>query len=367
MNDTKPTDNSPNTTGLPQHGLGFLRDVLIILMIAISGLYLGRTFIIPLVVAILLFTLLIALVDKIVTISIGKKHFPRGAAVILSLLMIFAGIGVIAVIFANQWGAVVEAAPKYHERLNDILNNLFTVVGDKNADAINEAIAKIDISGWMIGTLGSVGSFTTSFMLVCLYIPFLALERPAMKKKIVIAASTSQTLSEIRSISAAASKSLQTYIGIKTLVSLMTGAISYGVMKYIGLDFAETWGVLAFALNFIPSIGSVIAVILPALVALVQFDTLGPFLIVVFGCGVIQFLIGNVLEPNLMGKSLNLSPLTVIISLTFWASIWGIPGALLSVPLSVCIMIVLSHLPNARWIAVLMSGDGILTENPEET
>ncbi len=181
-----------------------------------------------------------------------------------------------------------------------------------------------------------------------------------MKRKLAIASPDREVNEGIGRAVQGISVGLQQYVGIKTFVSALTGLLCYVVMKLVGLDFAETWGVLAFALNFIPSIGSMLAVALPAIVSLVQFETLTPFLIIVAGCGMVQFVIGNIVEPAMTGKKLNLSPMMVILALTLWTALWGIPGAFLSVPITVCVMIVLSHVPGAKWAAVLMSGDGKL-------
>ena len=109
--------------------------------------------------------------------------------------------------------------------------------------------------------------------------------------------------------------------------------------------------------------GSIIAVIFPSLIALVQFESIGPFLMIILGCGTLQFLIGNFLDPALLGRSLNMSTFLVILALMFWTTIWGLIGAFLSVPLTVCILIVFSHIPALRPIAILMSLDGRLGED----
>jgi predicted PurR-regulated permease PerM len=129
-------------------------------------------------------------------------------------------------------------------------------------------------------------------------------------------------------------------------------------MRLIGLDFAETWALLIFVLNYIPNIGSIIAVAFPAVLALVQFETLGPFVVLVLSMTAIQLVIGSVLEPMLMGKSLNMSPFAIILGLSFWGMLWGIVGMFLSVPILVTIMIVCAHVPSWRWVAILLSKDG---------
>jgi predicted PurR-regulated permease PerM len=145
---------------------------------------------------------------------------------------------------------------------------------------------------------------------------------------------------------------------MKTLVSLATGVLSYAILEWVGVDFAAVWALLIFMLNFIPNIGSILGMMLPALLTLVQFDTLTPFLIITFGLGAVQFVIGNLAEPALMGKSLNLSSFMIILSLTFWGMLWGIPGMFLSVPIMVMFAIICARFDSLRGIAVILSADG---------
>ncbi|MEO1224292.1 MAG: AI-2E family transporter, partial [Pseudomonadota bacterium] len=145
---------------------------------------------------------------------------------------------------------------------------------------------------------------------------------------------------------------------VKTLTSLMTGLASYTVLRLVGVDFAETLALIIFLLNYIPNIGSILGIVFPAMIALVQFDTLAPFLIATPILIAIQVIIGNLVEPMLMGRSLNLSSFVIILALVFWGVIWGIPGMFLSVPITVVALIVCSHIRGARWIAILLSKDG---------
>jgi AI-2 transport protein TqsA len=160
------------------------------------------------------------------------------------------------------------------------------------------------------------------------------------------------------SLFATIAQSVRRYIWIKTVVSVLTGVMCYAVLRWLGIDFAETWALLIFLLNYIPNIGSIVAVAFPALLALVQFETPGPFVVLVLSLTAIQLAIGSVLEPMLMGSTLNVSPFAIILSLTFWGTIWGVVGMFLSVPILVAIMIVCAHVPTWRWVAILLSKDG---------
>ncbi|MGI9368176.1 MAG: AI-2E family transporter [Ruegeria sp.] len=354
MNDSEPAA----TSGPGYYGLRFWYQLVVLLFLTVASLVFAASVLVPLSFALLLFVLLTATSDRISKFGVFGKTVPNSVSLLFALSAVLLGLVVILSILSNQASEVSTAFPRYEERLSGILSRIVAIVGDENYAAAQNALKELNISGFAGGIIGSAGAFLSAFFLVLLYVPFMLIEREPMRAKISIAIPDPENAEQVRRILESTSSSIQRYVGIKTLVSALTGLGSYAVMGTVGLDFAETWAVLAFLLNFIPTIGSIIGVALPSLVALVQFETLSPFLGVLIGCGAVQFSVGNILEPTLLGKSLNLSPLMVILALTFWTAIWGIPGALMSVPITVCIMIILTHIPSTRTIAVLMSGDG---------
>jgi len=153
---------------------------------------------------------------------------------------------------------------------------------------------------------------------------------------------------------------IQKYISIKVFTSSMTGILSFTFLTIMDVDFAGVWGIIIFLLNFIPTVGSIVATIFPALIALAQSDGYSLFVIVLGGIGVIQVCIGNILEPRLMGSSFNLSPIVILMNLALWGYIWDIPGMFLCVPFLIIVTIVLSHFPQTRPVAIILSSDGRL-------
>ncbi|MGR3546556.1 MAG: AI-2E family transporter, partial [Roseovarius sp.] len=137
------------------------------------------------------------------------------------------------------------------------------------------------------------------------------------------------------------------------------GLMVYGVARFFALDLAGALGILTFVLNYIPSIGSIVATVRVALVAYVQLADGTMALVIFLIVGVIQFVNGNIIDPMLMGRALRVSSFGIIISLAFWAAVWGIPGMFLAVPIMVALMIVCSHVPGFRAIAVLLSREGL--------
>ena len=148
------------------------------------------------------------------------------------------------------------------------------------------------------------------------------------------------------------------YLLTKTLVSLLTGAVTFIIVWILDIDFPLIWAFLTFLLNYIPNIGSTIAVILPSLLSLLQFDTLMTPVFAFVLLTSIQLTIGNIIEPRWMGFNLNLSPIVVLLSLILWGWIWGAMGMILAVPLTATIKIIFENIETLRPFAILMSGNG---------
>lgn len=142
------------------------------------------------------------------------------------------------------------------------------------------------------------------------------------------------------------------------MVSLITGTLSFIALTILGIDFAFFWAFIIFLLNYIPTIGSLIATLFPAMAAILQMGELTPFLWVLLSVGSIQVIMGNVVEPKLMGSNLNISVLVVVLALIFWGSIWGIIGMILCIPITVIMIKVFSLFDKTRSIAILLSGNG---------
>jgi AI-2 transport protein TqsA len=144
------------------------------------------------------------------------------------------------------------------------------------------------------------------------------------------------------------------YLRLKTLINLFTGLVVYAVLEAFGVDFAPVMGLLAFLFNYIPNIGSFIMTVLPGAIAAVQFENVGFALIIVGVLIVVQNLIGNIIEPKIMGTSLDISPVVVLFSLVFWGWMWGIVGMILSVPIMAVVKTLMEQFPTTKPLAILM-------------
>lgn len=341
-------------------GLINATNVLLIILISLVLLYIGQDFLIPLVLAIMTWSLLNAFSDQIQKFRLGTVKLSRKLALLLSIIALSSLFLLVYQILASQSQALEAAAPVYEENFNAILNDLVTRLGIEEVPSSNQFLENVNLGSLLSWLGGSVGSLLSSLFLVLVYTAFLFAEQPVMVKKLDALAANPAEANDMYGILTQIATQVQNYIWMKTLVSLATGLLSYLILIWVGVDFAAVWALLVFMLNFIPNIGSILGVMLPALLTLVQFDTLTPFFFIAVGLGAVQFINGNIVEPALMGKSLNLSSLMIILSLTFWGLLWGIPGMFLSVPIMVMFAIVCAKFDNLRGIAVILSADGNL-------
>jgi AI-2 transport protein TqsA len=206
---------------------------------------------------------------------------------------------------------------------------------------------------FLLSSLGSFLSFVSGLLLVFVFMIFLLAGHGRMEKKIIKAFSPEQA-GQVSHVVRRIDRQVQRYLGFKTLVGLVVGVLVTAVLALFGLPFAIVFGVLSFFLNYIPNLGSVIAAALPVIVSVFFFGRLGPALWILVVLMTIHMVMGNVVEPRLQGIGLGLSPLLVLFSLFFWAWLWGVPGAILAVPILSILKIVFSNIPSLRFLEALM-------------
>ncbi len=336
----------------------------LVLALALVFLIFGSVFLIPLTIAIFIWSLLSALAEFLGRFKVAGRGLPKWATQALAVVIILGANVAVYDLVAGQAGALEDAAPIYQENFSQMAGDAAEAIGLDELPTTGLLLDLLDV-GSVLSWLGSsVGSGITNLVLVLIYVGFLLAEQHQIPIKLARLQPDGASAARMRALAGDVSSQVRRYIWMKTAMSLLTGAVSYVILKLIGVDFAAIWALSIFFLNFIPNIGSMLGVLLPALLTLVQFDNFTPFLMVTVGLGATQFVIGNVVEPAYMGRSLNLSSFMIILSLTFWGLIWGIPGMFLSVPIMVVFAIVCSHFDELRWIAVLLSSDGQLMTLP---
>lgn len=319
----------------------------------------GQAFLVPLAVSIMIWYVINALSRTFTKVIPGIEE-PNILTTFVSLVSIAVFIGFVIDMIQSNVVQVSAAAPAYKANFEILVSKAVNKYPILELINFSKMTSGIEIGPAILNLVGAFQNMLGSVFLVPIYVLFLMLEQGTFKRKIKAIFPEQENRNSIMSILSHAQDDIQTYLWIKTVTSTLTGLISYFVLLAVGVDFAAFWAFTIFLLNFIPTIGSIVATLFPALLALIQFDTVSQFFIVLIGVGFIQLMVGNFLEPKLMGNTLNVSPFVVMMSLTLWGSIWGIAGMFLSVPITVVMLIVFAHFKNTRYIAILLSGDGDL-------
>lgn len=350
-----------------------LASICVILAAVLAFLIVGKSLLIPFVIAILVWYVINALAHRIGDIKPIRRFLPVWAHILLSTLIIAFILLIIGGLIAENAREMTNALPRYQKNVGFLVERIaHTFDLDTSRlqyhamENLRQAISGLNFGSVITGVLNTLSGIAGNGFLIVIYVLFLLFEQAVFPKKIHALFPQKDRFDQFQEILGHINESIRAYFSVKLTVSLLTGIASYLLMLAVGLDFAIFWAFLIFLLNFIPNIGSLIATIFPALIALVQFETLTPFLIILVGVGAIQLIVGNLIEPRMMGSSLNISSLVVIIALTVWGSIWGIAGMILCVPITVIMMIILAQFPSTRPIAILLSEKGELMHELEE-
>lgn len=325
-------------------------------------LFIGRSLIIPLIVAVALWYIINSLATAMRLLPVVGPHIPKPLTIVLALFAIFYVISILFGIVSANLQQLAFDAPTYQGRLDDLLAKLATTLKMDKPLYLSDIVPNFSLSSALSTGATVLTSLAGSGSLVFIYVLFMILEAATFDKKLEALFQNSEKAKLAFAIRREIGRRMRHYMGIKTAVSALTGLLTFSITAWAGLPYAALFGFIAFLLNYIPTIGSLIAVVFPSLLSLVYFDSLTPFLAITLGLGAIQFMLGNLLEPRLMGTQLNISPLVIMISLSFWGALWGVIGMVLCVPLVVLAIIICAQFPASRPIAILLSGDGNVGE-----
>lgn len=295
---------------------------------------------------------------------------PKWLSLPIALVLVLGLMALIGVVVVENIAAIFTDLPRYEFRLNQVLAQVHQAVGSPGGPSptVRDLIAQFD-PGTLAAEIGeSIQNAASATVFTLIFLAFLFPAASVMGEKLDQIFRGKGRREAARDVLARIRVSMERYLWVQTVMSLIITALTYATLVTIGLENALFWSFLIFFLNYIPTIGSLVAVILTTAVALVQFPTLGPVVAVFAGVSVWQFVIGNFVQPRMTGESLNLSAVVVLLALSIWGLVWGIVGAFLAAPLTVMIMIVLAQFPTTRWIAILLSADGKPTpDSPRET
>jgi len=318
-------------------------------VVVLAGLKAAQSLAIP-----FLLSLFLAIICAPIVSWLARWKIPTVLAVVIvvvALLAVFSGFGAVVGGSVNDFAAF---ASQYQARFDGLLQSAsgWFEAHDIDPESLDilQAVQPGRLMNLLGGFLKNLAAVLSNLFLIILTMIFMLLEAASFPTKLKAAVGVGRfDVENLRTIVT----QIQRYLGIKTVTSLTTGVLVGVWTAAIGLEFSVVWGLLAFLLNYVPSIGSIVAAIPAVLLALVQGGG-GFAILVAIGYVVVNVSIGNLAEPYLMGRTLGLSTLVVFLSLVFWGWLWGYIGMLLSVPLTMIIKILLENTDDLQWVAVML-------------
>ena len=344
---------------------------IIIVTAIIFFLWIARSILIPILVAGFLWYLMNAISDyyrRVLPFKPTENKPKKTWSYVfdwVSYIGTFATILIIGYLFVTQirpmFSELFNALPAIQSRLTQLGTYLSDSVGLSFDANMIPNITKIATN---IGA--SVAGVATSMGMVLVYLIFMFVEQSTFNKKFSAMFPTKRQSKKFRYILDSIDTNMKKYLFVKTAISAVTGVASFIWLQLIGVEFAGVWAFIVFITSYIPTIGAIIACSLPILYSLVSAPTLQQPILTAVGLITLQILFGNIIEPKLTGKTLNLSTLAILINLVVWGMIWGVAGMFFSVPLLVGIYIICAQFDSTRWVAVLLSADGQIPDKDEE-
>ncbi|MEQ5801381.1 AI-2E family transporter [Halomonas sp. H10-9-1] len=321
------------------------------LVVIVAGMRAGSSLLVPILLA-----AFIAVVCTAPVLWLNRHGLRLRLSVWLTLVVIGGVISLLGLLLVNSFGTFVDALPGIEQKLYDyylgLLDGLSRLGLAIDTDRLATLLDVEQLGGWVPALIGEVGNLLMQSVVVGLLAVFMLFETLSFRDKLFrVLANPAPSLDRFSEFSL----TLKRYLAVKTVVSLVTGALVWIACLLGGVDFPLLWAVLAFALNYIPNIGSAIAAVPPVMLLLVSpgGGLLDALLLAAAYLG-INFLIGNIVEPRMMGKALGLSTFVAFLSLVVWGWVFGVVGMLLSVVLTMTLKIALDSHPQTRWIAHLL-------------
>ncbi len=314
---------------------------------------LASSVMLPLVIA----GILAVTLSPLINFFHNRLHIPRNLAVLIVIGVVFGVVFLIVLFIQSSIVAFIDEYPKYYDRFSILNDSLVQFIEDK-AGISYDFMGQIEWSGTLLKYLGSFSSslvsFASSGLVIMIFLIFMLLENPFAPKKLILAFK-SENGARISNILNRITAQVVKYLNLKFFISIGTGILVWFSLFLIGLDFPQMWGVFAFLLNFIPSVGSMILMVITILMGFIQFyPEPGRIIAVIVTMVGIQTVIGNFIDPRLQASRLDISPIVILFSLVFWGWIWGIVGMFLAVPLTVIVQIICQNIPFLYPVSILI-------------
>ncbi len=256
--------------------------------------------------------------------------------------------------------ALGSSAASLQQALDPLVDRTAAALGIPRADLVDRFVAGIGLEALLRQVVAGLFGLINQFSVVAIYVAFLLVDQQFFEAKLCALAPDPVRRENIRSLLGRIAGGIQSYLWVMTLMSALTAGLSYLVLRLMHVEHAGFLTTAIFFLNFIPTIGSILGTVLPAVFALLQFQALGPVIVTLAAIGAVQFVIGNVLLPRVAGGALNISLFVTIFALFGWGALWGVTGMFVAMPLTAMLIIAFSNFAATRPFAVILSRTGDL-------
>lgn len=314
----------------------------------------------------LLITLAVAIIIFSLTSDViavfARLKVPNWFATLLALMAITIGLLWAATTLIAQMSEIVTVSIAYSDRAQEQLPQLLEWLSPNAREAVLTFVRNIDVAGWIRSAASQASNLLSAVFMILIYVGFMFGERVWYPIKIANLTRDDAEAQKVRAIVSTIMSRVNRYLIVKAVVSAVTAILVWLIFRIAGLELAGPIAMLTFILNFIPTIGSIVATMIAVLLAMVQTGSVPETVMIGAACTVVQFVIGNVVDPMLLGQTLQMSSFGIVLSLAFWGAVWGIPGMFLSVPIMAAVMIICAQIPWLRSVAVLLSRDGYVDD-----
>lgn len=348
----------------------FLNLVLAVILTLAVGwlLYVGQSILLPILTAIILVYVIIAASESLRRLP-GLRVLPiplvRFLALVTTTFLIFG----LSAVLAGTVTQISEVAPTYQANLYQVFDRVALGMGLKTEQLWLQlramTLARIDFQEVVLTFLGGLTRLGGSIFLVVLYAAFMLGERFKFQARLGTAFRSEATVIKVQKVLHEINLKIREYLAIKTLLNIILGIISYFVLLVCGVEFPAFWAIFIALLNYIPYVGSYIGVAFPVVLSLAQFASIEATLLVLGLLIAAQIFVGNFLEPKLLSRQLNLSPVAVLMALSLWTALWGIPGAVLAIPMTSILVIIFNSFEETRFIAHLLAEREVAAKTSE--
>lgn len=317
----------------------------------------------PLVIAVIFWYIIRVMSNFITRIKIGKLIMPDWLGKLVSLIIIIVSIYAFVDIVAINLKQIVENVEHYDNRQDGLLTQAAQFLGfDDFEKSIKDLPGSKELRPYLSQIANGLTEGIGYTVIIIIYLIFILIEEFMFKKKIQFIYQNARNYQEMKTVLDQMNNSIKRYLTVKTFASFLTALLAYVALLILGVNFPLLWAFIIFTFNYIPYVGSFVATLLPSVFAALQHNSLSYFLWTFLFVQAAQTVVANFIEPKIVGRSLNLSPLVVFVTLTIWGTIWGVLGMIIAVPVTSILVIVLAQFPNTRYVAVLLSESGDISK-----